>query len=75
MAFSDGRKEFIDDTHVHGFREGRLLIASGAPGGLDTQVVRTVPVTDLAFAETCERDDTPELGSGGSQWSLTWPDD
>lgn len=29
LAFADGRKEFIDDTHVHGFRDGHLLIATG----------------------------------------------
>lgn len=75
LAFSDGGKEFIGDTHVHGFRDGHLLIAAGAPGaGIDAQVVRTVPVIDLAFAETCERDDTREVGSGGCEWSMTWPD-
>ena len=72
LAFADGGKEFIDDTHVHGFRDGHLLIATGAPGaGLDAPVVRTVPVIDLAFAETCERDDMPEVGS---EWSMAWPD-
>ncbi|WP_395659577.1 hypothetical protein [Nocardioides sp.] len=75
LGFADGGKEFIDDTHVHGFRDGQLLIATGAPGAaLDAQIVRTVPVRDLAFAETCERDDAPEDGSGGPGWSMTWPD-
>jgi hypothetical protein len=70
LAFADGGKEFIDDTHVHGFRDGHLQIATGAPGaGLDAKIVRTVPVMDLAFAETCERDDTPEDDRAGS---ATW---
>ncbi|GAA4689783.1 hypothetical protein GCM10023349_00010 [Nocardioides conyzicola] len=61
MAFSNGVKEFVDGTHIHGFRDGHLLIASGAPGaGLDAQVVRRVATVDLAFAETCERDDTSD---------------
>lgn len=75
LAFSNGGKEFIDGAHVHGFRDGHLLIASGPPGaGLDAQIVGKVPVIDLAFAETCERDDTPKVGSDGSEWSMTWPD-
>ena len=72
LAFVDGSKEFIDDAHVHGYREGHLQIATGVPGaGLDATVVRTVPVVDLVFAETCERDDDP---AGGYTWSTTWPD-
>ena len=75
LAFSDGRKEFIDEAHVHGFRDGQLLIATGAPGaGLDAEVVRTVPVAELALAETCEKDDAAEDDtSDGSGWSMTWP--
>ena len=76
LAFSDGRKEIVDETHIHGFRDGQLLIATGDPGaGLDAQVVRAVSVADLAFAETCERDDTPEdESSGGSGSTMTLPD-
>ena len=75
LAYANGGKEFIDDSHVHGFRDGHLLIAIGPPGaGLDARVVRTVPVIDLAFVETCRRDETPEVGSGGSGWSMTWPE-
>lgn len=73
LAFSDGSREFVADTHVHGFRQGHLLIASGVPGsGLDARVVRQVPVADLAYAETCDRDDQPE---SGSDWAMHWPDD
>jgi len=32
LAFSDGHNEFIDDAHVHGFRDDQLLIATGVPG-------------------------------------------
>jgi hypothetical protein len=36
LAFPDGREEFIDDAHMHGFRDEHLLIARGDPGaGLD----------------------------------------
>jgi hypothetical protein len=51
-----------------GFGRGQLLIATGTPGaGLDAQIVRTVPVVDLAFAETCERDDVPDSGTDRSE--------
>jgi hypothetical protein len=36
--------------------------------------VRTVAVVDLAFAETCERDDAPDGGADKPEWSVTWPD-
>ena len=26
LSFPDGRREYIDDAHVHGFRDGDLLI-------------------------------------------------
>ena len=75
LAFSGGGKEFIDDAHVHGFRDGHLLIATGAPGaGLDAHVVREVATADLSFAETCERDDTDDETTSGSTWSITWGD-
>ena len=69
LAFSDGHKEFIDDAHVHGFRDDQLLIATGVPGaGLTAELVRTVRVADLSLAETCARDDEPDDdGSGGSR--------
>jgi hypothetical protein len=75
LAFVDGGKELVNDTHVHGLLGGQLLIATGAPGaGLDAQIVRTVAVVDLAFAETCERDDAPDGGADKPEWSVTWPD-
>ena len=76
LAFSDGRKEFIDEAHVHGFRDGQLLIATGDAGtGLDAEVVKTVPVVELAFAETCAKDDPAQDDTGdGSGWSMTWAD-
>jgi hypothetical protein len=75
LAFADGGKEFIDEAHVHGFRDGELLIARGAPGaGLDADVIRTVPVADLALAETCEKDDPTEDEASDGPWSLIrWP--
>lgn len=76
LAFSDGTKEFVRDAHVHGFRDGMLLIAAGAAGaGPHAVVLRAVPVARLAFAETCLQDD--EEGDGaqeGSGWSMAWPD-
>ena len=76
LAFCSGSKEFVRDAHVHGFRDGVLLIAAGAPGaGLDAEVIRSVPVADLAFAETCEQDDTVEdRAAEHSTWSTAWPD-
>jgi hypothetical protein len=53
LSFPDGRREYIDDAHVHGFRDGDLLIALGpAEAGLHAEVVRRVPVAHLAFADT-----------------------
>jgi len=75
LAFLDGHKEFVPATHVHGFRDGRLLIATGTPGaGLDAEVVRTVAVAELAFAETCEQHDPREDDADGPDWSMTWPE-
>lgn len=76
LAFSDGNKEFVREAHVHGFRDGMLLIAAGAPGaGVDAAVVRSVPVARLAFAETCQQDDEEADGANeGSGWSMSWPD-
>ena len=56
-------------------RDGNLLLATGLPGaGLDAEVVRSVPLTDLTFAETCIRDE--EQGDGevsrGGTWSMGW---
>ena len=75
LAFADGHKEFIDEAHVHGCRDGQLLIATGAPGaGMDAEVIRTVPVADLSFAETCGIDDTPDPDPDGpSSWHIGWP--
>jgi hypothetical protein len=72
LSLADGSKEFIDEAHVHGFREGDLLIASGpAEGGLDAEVIRRVAVTRLAFAETRN-----VVGSGepddGPSWTIAW---
>ena len=76
LAFSDERKEFIDETHIHGYRDGELFIGTGAPGaGVDAEVVRTVLVEELAFAETCEKDDSLEDDTGdGPGWLMTWSD-
>ena len=76
LAFLDGGKEFVGGAHIHGFRDGMLLIAADAPGaGLDAEIITSVPVADLAFAETCERDHRPEDSArDGSSWSMTWPE-
>lgn len=75
LAFLDGRKEFVPTTHVHGFRDGRLLIATGTPGaGLDADVIRRVAVADLAFAETCEEHDPGDDDAAGPDWSVSSPD-
>jgi hypothetical protein len=74
LAFANGGKEFVRDAHVHGLRDGMLLIATGAPGtGLDAEVSHTVPVADLAFAETCEQDESVEDDTESSSWSMSWP--
>jgi hypothetical protein len=50
LAFTDGRKEFVDEAHVHGCRDGQLIIATGVPSaGMDAEVIRTVPVADRNF--------------------------
>jgi hypothetical protein len=41
---------------------------------MDAEVIRTVPVADLSFAETDELDDTPESDADGrSGWHIRWP--
>ncbi len=76
LAFSNGGKEFVRDAHVHGYRDGMLLIAEGAPGaGLDADVIRSESVAGLAFAETCEQDDAGEdEPADRSGRSISWPD-
>lgn len=49
----DGVKEFVRECHVHGVRDGRLLLASGEPGaGLDAKIIREVELSGLHHAET-----------------------
>lgn len=37
---SDGSKEFVRNSHIHGVREGQLLLATGRPGaGLNASVI------------------------------------
>jgi hypothetical protein len=74
LAFADGHKEFVQDTHLHGYRDGQLQLAAGPPGaGPDVEVVRTVPVADLVFAETASRDEhADDGGSSGPAWRMGW---
>ena len=54
----DGAKEFVRDSHVHGVRDGRLLLATGEPGaGLSARVIREVELAELTYAETVTQDD------------------
>jgi hypothetical protein len=69
----EGIKEFVRDSHIHGIREGRLLLATGRPGaGLDANITREVDLADLAYAETVQQEaDTPEAETG-SDWAMGW---
>jgi hypothetical protein len=74
LGFIDGTKEFVADTHVHGVRDGSILLAAGRPGaGLDADVVRSVPLAELTFAETCAPGEGggDEESSGGGTWSMS----
>ena len=74
LAFVDGSKQFVDDAHVHGVRDGMLQLAAGEPGaGLDVEVVRTVPLVDLSFAETHggDADGDESDTSTGSTWFMS----
>ena len=74
LAFVDGSKQLVDDAHVHGVRDGLLQLALGEPGaGVDAEVVRTVPLVDLSYAETRSSDvDGDESDtSTGSTWFLS----
>ena len=78
LAFLDGSKQLVDDVHVHGVRDGMLQLATGAPGaGLSAEIVRTVPVGELSFAETCQKaeDDDESDDSDGSTWYMSWNPD
>lgn len=76
LCFEGGTKEFVRDVHIHGVRDGSLQLATGTPGaGLDARVVRTVPVAELAFAETCEQDEDGTDGATDQPgWSMSWGD-
>ena len=76
LPYSKGSKEFVREAHIHGFRDGMLLLAAGAPGaGLDAEIIRSVAVADLNFAETCEQDDMAEDGATDhSAWFMSWPE-
>ena len=53
----DGAKEFVRDCHVHGVRDGKLLLATGSPGaGLDASVIREIALAELSYAETVTHD-------------------
>ena len=72
LSLVDGNREFIDQAHVHGFRDGDLLIASGpADAGLDAEVIRRVPVAHLTFAETRNVVEPSEPDDGPS-WTIAW---
>ena len=69
----DGTKEFVRDSHVHGVREGRLVLASGSSGaGLDADVTREVDLADLAYAETVGQEDEDPEAETGSGWGMRW---
>jgi hypothetical protein len=75
LGFRDGRaKEFVQGVHIHGFRDGELLLATGTPGaGLDAEVVRRVPVAELGLAETCpDAEAVDAAGDEASDWTLRW---
>ena len=67
-----GTKEFVEACHVHGVRDGHLLLASGVPGGgLDAEVIREVDLGDIAYVETVTKaPDSSRDGEAG--WSVTW---
>jgi hypothetical protein len=72
LSFPDGSRELIDDAHVHGFRGGDLLIASGpSEAGLDAEVIRRVSVNSLTSAETRNVIDFDEPGAGPN-WTISW---
>lgn len=73
LVSRDGTKEFVRDSHVHGVRDGRLLLATGRPGaGLDANVIREVELSELAYVETVgQESDTAESERGG--WPMGWP--
>ena len=74
LRYTDGSVEFVRATHVHGIRNGELLLASGRPGaGFDADVVRRVSIASLTGVETCSEsrsDGAPEQSS----WTMTWDD-
>lgn len=74
LEFRDGTRENIGNAHVHGFRDGHLLVATGpAENGLDARVIRKVDVSRLALAETREVAD-PSEPDDGPNWTMSWPD-
>lgn len=70
---SDGSKECVRNSHIHGVREGQLLLATGRPGaGLDVSVIREVGLADLVSAETVEQEADPRQTERRSGWVMGW---
>ena len=71
LGFADGKTEFVDDVHVHGIKDGNLLLAARQPGaGLDADVIRAVPLEALTSVETCERSLHDDSAPEQSTWSM-----
>jgi hypothetical protein len=69
LSFPDGTREYIDDAHVHGFRDGDLLIALGpAEAGLRAEVIRRVPVAQISFADTRNAYEDEENDEATLRW-------
>lgn len=73
LIFKDGNKTFLEGTHIHGVRDGQVLVAANPPGaGLGADIVRQVALSDLVSAETCSADTMPDDPSTGPAWRMGW---
>jgi hypothetical protein len=71
VIYGDGSKEFVDNSHVHGVRNGHVLLATGAPGaGLDAQIVRELDLANVVFVETVSKQDEDEEQAEGPDWFM-----
>jgi hypothetical protein len=69
----DGAKEFVADCHVHGVRDGRLLLATGKPGGgLDASITREVDLADVVYVETVGQEDEMSEEAPSASWYMEW---
>lgn len=68
--------EAVEDCHIHGIRDGHLILANSDPGdGLDAVVIREISLADISKAETVRPSIEEVDGAGSGGWTISWGDE